>query len=287
MAYTILSTTESHQKAVTGVVQLTLESAVSANIINMFRNVFPSIASFVKSVSDEFTSHDETELNFSKASRDFVKAEEAVRHLNFVKFSDTLLQTPEGFIGRYPEYLDYLAGPGMDFIQKATDILGAYYQELAIIVSSGDAKKSLKDQTRLYSDMEKSLEASKKTLGTFFNANTSNALRTAGSLFDRSIDIIATMEDAAKLNKLRLTIKSKEITSLTKQISSLIDLLVESSETGKIPELSGPVGKNIAQGALVAAHYVEFIGVLRYRIEEAIAAVGIMSTQVAALAKSK
>ena len=121
----------------------------------------------------------------------------------------------------------------------------------------------------------------KTNLGSFFDAKTNNALRTADSLFSRGTDIIETIELTKQLNKERLTFKTKEISSLTTQIAEMIDLLVTSSEEGKIPELSGPAARGIAEGALVAAHYVEMVGALRYRIDEVINAVGAMADQVA------
>lgn len=280
MSYTIHTGGHSHRRALSGVVELTTESLVTSNIINTFRNVLPNISAFVKDVVTEFKVRDETDFNITKANQHFEAAATRLKDLNFVRNGATLLQVPEGFKGHYIEYLEWMNRQGFNFINEATEALGAYYQDLSIFISSHDAKQSLKDKTRLYADMQKALENAKDGLGSFFDAKTANALRTMDSLFDRGPDISTTMKLAVELNRKRLTIKTKEITSLTQQIASLINMLVESSTTNKIPEVSGEAAKSISQGALVIAHYVEFIGVLLYRMEELINAVGIMSEQV-------
>lgn len=274
-------TTESRRRAMLGVAELTIESQVTANLISMFRNTFPAIQNYVKDVVAEFTSHDETEFNFVKASSEFRKAEETVRNFNFVQFGQTVLQTPEGFKGEYVEYLNWLISHASEFVHSTHAALTDYYLTLSRVISSHEAKISQKDNSPTYAVMEKKLEATKTELGSFFDSRTNNALRTADSLFGRGADILETMELTKKLNKERLTFKTKEITEITKQISDMINLLVDASETGKIPELSGATARSIAQGALVAAHYVEMVGVLRYRIEECINAVGAMAHQVA------
>lgn len=287
MAYAVTFGNTAHRNAVRSVVAINLESAITANMINTFRNVFPSISGYFKEVVLNFTSVDETDFNYSKVSHAFGAAQGSVDKINFMKFGHTLLQTPEGFKGRYPEYLNWLTKEGMNYIDAAKSALDNYYRELSIFISSKEAKLSLKDYTRLYGDMEKALEGVKDGLGSFFDSRTANALRTADSLFDRASDISVTIKAAGDLNRKRLTIKGKEIMNITNEIANLINLLVETSENDKIPQVSGPAAQSIAQGAMVIAHYIEFIGVLRYRIEEAINAVGIMSEQVVKYAKEQ
>lgn len=280
MSYTIHSGTNSHRRALGGVVELTTESLVSANIIDTFRNVLPNISAFVKDVVLEFKVRDETDFKINKTDRDFVEVREKLKDLNFVRAGSTLVQTPEGFKGHYVQYMEWLNKQGFDYITEATEALGAYYRDLSVFISSRDAKLSLKDKTRMYADMQKGLDNVKDGLGSFFDPRTANALRTLDSVFDRGPDISTTIKLAVDLNRKRLTIKTKEIASLTQQIAGLINMLVESSQTDKIPEVSGEAAKGISQGALVIAHYVEFIGVLLYRMEEAISAVSIMAEQV-------
>lgn len=280
MSYTIHSGGDSHRKAISGVVEINLESLVSPNIINTFRNVLPAISGFVKEVVTEFKVRDETDFNITKANQSFEAAANKLKDLHFVRQGATMLQVPEGFKGHYVEYLEWLNKQGFDYVTEATAALGAYYQDLSVFISSREAKLSLKDKTRMYADMQKALDNVKDGLGTFFDPRSTSALRTMDSLFDRTPDISTTMKLAVELNRKRLTIKTKEITSLTQQIASLINMLVDSSITDKIPEVSNEAAKSISQGALVIAHYVEFIGVMLYRMEESINAVGIMSEQV-------
>lgn len=280
MAYNLVSTTESFVQADRGVRLLTMESALKADVIAVFRNILPSVKNYVSDTITEFKASDNTDFNFLKASASFASAEKAIGEINFVNFEGTVLQTPEGFTDRYIPYLEWLIKYGIRFINEAEVALGAYYKELAIFISSKDAKTSLKDQAAVYKGMEKALSDLKDGLGEFFNSRTSNALRTAGSLFDRGADIKTTIELTKTLNRHRTMIKTKEIMSLTTQIAGLINMLVESTEKTEVPDVSGAAATSIATGAMTVAHYVEFVGVLRYRIEEVINAVGLMSAQV-------
>lgn len=280
-----IATQESHQRAMIGVQELTLESQITANIINMFRNVFPSIRNYIQDVALEFKSYDETDFKFSKASKGFSEAEASVKSLNFIKIGQKLIQVPEGFKGEYVGYLNFLNSSAVDFINNTSEVLGAYYTSLNRVISSKEAKLSQQDNSKIYADMEKRLQKEKDALADFFDSKTSNALRTVEMVFSRAGDISETIDKAKILNKSRELLKTKDIMSLTSQIADLINLLVEQSEGENFPEISGPAAKSIAQGALVAAHYVEFVGVLRYRIEEAINAVGIMSNQIVEISK--
>lgn len=281
MNHGLIVTTENHRRAVRSVTELTIESQLSANLIGVFRNTFPAVGNYVRDTIAQFMSYDETEFNFLKASSNFRNAEGAVRELNFVQYGKTLLQTPEGFVSEYVVYLTWLNKEAAGFIHTAHEVLGDYYRDLARLISASEAKISLKDHSSVYAALEKKLGVIKTNLGSFFDSKTNNALRTADSLFSRGADIVETIELTKQLNKERLTFKTKEISSLTTQIAEMIDLLVTSSEEGKIPELSGPAARGIAEGALVAAHYVEMVGALRYRIDEVINAVGAMADQVA------
>lgn len=280
MSYTIHSGSDSHRRALSGVVQLTAESLVNTNIINTFRNVLPNISAYVKDVVFEFKVRDDTDFNITKADKDFSNFHSRIKDLNFMRAGSSLVQTPEGFKGHYVEYMEWLNKQGFDYITEATEALGAYYRDLSIFISSQEAKQSLKDKTKMYGEMQKALDNVKDGLGSFFDARTANALRTIDSVFDRGPDISTTVRLATDLNRKRLTIKTKEIASLTQQIASLINMLVESSATNKVPEVSGEAARGVSQGALVIAHYVEFIGVMLYRMEEAINAVAIMADQV-------
>lgn len=286
MTYKITQESDLHRSAAIGVVHLSLEShGGMAKLLDTLRNVFPNVKNYFSEVVLEFKSNDETDFNFQKASMYFSQAEASVVDMNFVKMGHFPVQTPEGFVGRYNPYLEFLSNKGIKYINEAVGHLQAYHTEISRFISSRDAKMLSKDNTRAIAAMEKNLEEMKEELASFFDASTANALKPISALFDRGEDIKQALRKSKDLNRARMGIKSKEVLNLTKDISEMLDLVIEQADSDKLSAISPEAINNLAQGALVAAHFVEFIGVLRYRIEEAVSATCIMSEQVVRITK--
>lgn len=274
-------TTASHQSATGAVLRLTTEAYNTANVINLFRNTIPTVKGYVQDVILELKARDSIDFDISKAARQLDSANGLDSDVKFTQFGHVLLQTPEGFKDKYIPYLEWLIKDGTGFINGASALLEAYYTELSIFISSRDAKLSQKDSSKMYAKLQQSLEGVKDGLASFFDPKSTSALRQADTLFDRSADIKTSVKLAKDLNRLRLTLDTKNILGMTERIAQLLDLIIESSEDDKMPDVSGPAAASIAEGAMVAARYVEFVGVLRYRITEAIAATAIMSDMAA------
>lgn len=284
----IYKTTENsdlHMAALRSVVQINLESRLTANLINMFRNVLPSVKNYIDEVMIEFKAKDGTDFALSKSLLTMANSDKSISELNMVKKGHSLIQVPEGFKDRYIPYLQWLHSDAIDFINSSKAVLEDYHRYLSIFISSKEAKLGSKDNTRIYADMEAKLTKAKEGLSSFFDSTSSTALRPIESLFDRTSDIKIMAKIGDDLNRERKALRTDEILKLTNTISELLNLLVESSENDKIPEVSGQAANSLAQGALVVAHYVEFVGVLRYRIEEAINASGIAIEQITKIAK--
>lgn len=270
----------SERLASVGVSALVISPKSSAEVIQLFRNVLPDVSGYFDSVMMSFRAADETDFNFQKMAAAFHKAGFAAREINFLKFSHTLLQTPEGFKGQYIPYLNWINTVVFAYLNGVQEVLSDYYKDLAIFISSQDARKSLKDVSFKTEKMQQNLDDLRQTLNDFFDSTTSAALRPARQLFDRAVDITASIELTESINKKRLLLKNKQIMSLTTQISELLGLLTDSTNKDKIPDVSKQAAAQIAAGAMVAAHYVEMYAIMRYRIEEVISAVGIMAEQI-------
>lgn len=281
-----MSTSELEHKAIVGIVQLNLESRVSANVIDTFRNVFPSLQNYVADVVTNFKAFDETDATIARSARTIEQLMRNQVSINFATHGHNLVQIPEGFKDRYIPYFNWLGKEGLDYIEGSMKLLDAYYQDLAVFISNKDAKISTVDHSRTYADMEKALEKSKEGLASFFEAGSHTALAPIDQLFDRQVDIQTASRAAVDLNRRRLGLKPDLILKKANAISELLNLLVDSTQNKEIPEVSGAAAKAIAQGALVAARYVEFVGVIQYRIEEAINAMAICSEQISKISKT-
>lgn len=291
MSTTFVSTSEHYNLAVRQVDLLSMSTAlntnedISAAVINAFRNTLPAVKNYFEDIIIEYKSLDETDKNVRKALVRKSDVEYISDNINMVKIGHTLIQVPEGFTDRYVPYLKWLDSKAINFINEASGFLEAYYVTLSVFISSKDAKLSIRDNTKVYTDMEKNLESAKDGLGSYFDSRSNVALRRLESLFDRGQDFVSVLKLAESLNKGRQVTKNDSILKQTKAISDLLNLIVESTENGKIPEVSAAAVTSLAKGALVAAQYVEFVGVLRYRIEEALNAFSIAIEQTNKLVK--
>lgn len=277
---------QAHRKAVSAVIEINLESRVTANLIDMFRNTLPSVKNYIDEVILEYRVKDETDFQIQKSVKELNGIHNDVRDLNFTKDGHHLIQTPEGFKDRYVPYLNWLINDGVAYIERTKELLDDYYRFLTMFISSKDGKTISNDNSRLYAEMEEALAKAKNGLGSFFEPSSSSAVKPLDELFDRSADIQTAAKIAIDLNRKRLGLKPQDVLKQTNAINGLLTLIIESSENDKIPEVSGPAASALAKGALVAAHYVEFVGVIQYRIEEAINAMAIAAGQINKIAKT-
>lgn len=266
--------------ALTGIVQINLESRVTANVIDTFRNVFPSVNNYVQEVITNFKAFDETDAKIQNSVRELDRVLRKGVTVNFATQGHHLVQIPEGFKEHYVGYLNWLGKDGLEYIDGSMKLLDSYYQDLAVFISNKEAKLSKIDHTRSYAEMEKQLTKAKEGLASFFDPGSMTALAPIDQVFDRQADVQTSSKAAIDLNRRRIGLKPERILSKANAISELLSMLVDSTKNKEIPEVSGESAKSIAQGAFVAARYVEFVGVLQYRIEEAINAMAICVDQI-------
>lgn len=281
-----MTMSDAHAAALSGTVALSMESRLDFNAIKAnLLQLLPNVKNYMTEVLLQYKSVDESDFNFQKASLYFGQAEAAISEMNMVKLGHFPVQVPEGFTGRYLPYLEWINTNGLRYVTEAHSILESYYMELSAFVSSRDQKLVGKDSTRAYAVMERRLQDAKKDLASFFEPGSSNALQPLEKVFSRAIDIKECMKVVKDVNRVRTSIKNKDILGLVKQISDLLTIVGEQASKKDESPISSQVVNSIAQGALVAAHFVEFVGVLRYRIEEAVSCTCIVTEQVTAIVK--
>lgn len=267
-----------HDTATAQVLRLTLESKSStdSSVIGMFRNTFPVVQDYINDVVVGFKSKDSVDFGTNKAKFDIEQIKTDIEDLQFTRSGHIMVQCPEGFTDQYIPYLKWLSATGVDFIKDAEKALQDYYTQLSVFISSKEAKTSQKDYSRVHGEMQKELERVKDGLASFFNSKSSVALQPINKLFDRAANIPESVKLAMALNNQRLGLSNKSIVSLTERIAELLDLLAQGGDD-KVPDISSAAANSIAEGAMIAGRYVEFVAVLRYRITEALTANSIMA----------
>lgn len=263
--------------------QLNLEGMVTANVINTFRNVFPSVANYLEDAILGFEAKDSVDFDFNKKTRAFDSYQENAAKLNFVANDSVLVAVPQGLNAKYPLYLKFLKETGDKLIAERDTLLQDYRRVLSAFISNSDHKTSLRDYSAVYKDIEAKLSEHKKQLASFFNAKSTNTMLPMYAVFERNPDIADTVNLAKEVNKVRVNADRKDIMGNVKDLAGLLNLVIQRSNEHAIENVSPAAANSIAQGAMAVAHYVEFLGVFRYRLEEAITAVGLMAEKIASM----
>lgn len=275
----------SEKTAVLAVNQLNLEGLTTANVINTFRNVFPGVATYLDDTILSYKARDSQDFDFARRTRFFQEFKVKSRTINFVAISEEIVSAPEGLNSKFIPYLQFLGTTGAQVLKEGSKLLEEYTRVLSNFISNRDAKTSLRDHTAFFKGVEKQLETDKKTLQGFFNVKSTVTALPIYALYDREADIVEAVDTARKLNELRIQTDKTDFLGQVQNVSSLLDLIIQRSKEQAIENVSAAAADNIAQGALALAHYVEFIGVIRYRLEEAITAIGQDAEKIAHLSK--
>jgi len=269
--------------AVTAVNTLNLEGLVTANVINVFRNVFPSVSQYLEDSIRAFTAKDDVEFDFDKQTRAFSTYEHNALAMNFVAMDELLVAVPQGLNAKYVPYLKFLKETGNEILKERDKLLEDYRRALSAFISSADAKTALRDYSSVYQGIERRMNEQRKQLASYFNPKSTVSVLPLYAVFDQGMDIVDTVNLAKDVNKVRIQTDRKDVMGNVKDISALLNLVIERSNEQAIENISAPAANSIAQGALAVAHYVEFLGVFRHRLEEAIGAVGKMAERLTGL----
>lgn len=272
-----------HRAAIVAVNTLNLEGLVSANVINVFRNVFPSVSQYLEDTILQFTAKDDAEFDFDKKTRAFSSYKHNAQALNFVAMDELLVAVPQGLNSKYIPYLKFLKETGEELLKERDKLLEDYRRALSAFISSADAKTALRDYSSVYQSIEMKLAEHRTQLASYFNEKSTVTALPLYAVFEQGVDIVDTVELAKDVNKIRTQTDRKDVMGNVKDISSLLNLVIQRSEEQAIENVSAQAANSIAQGAMAVAHYVEFLGIFRYRLEEAIGAVGQMAERLTGL----
>lgn len=281
---TVIRTPEDiERRAYLAMNEITMESLVSANLVDTFRNTFPKVSEFVSSQLDMFKLKDATSHDFEKRTKAFATYKPKLEKLNFVKIDEELITVPQGLKSKYVPYLRFLNTSAAKMLEDGGKMLEDYYRVLSVFISSKDAKTSLRDHARFYEDTQKLIQTFKAELASHFNDEVTTTVLPIYSVFDRPVDISDSVELAKQLDKVRQLADKKDTVAQVTRITELLELIIKRSSEGTVEAISPTMANNISQGALAVGQYVELMGVIRYRLEEAIAAVGQTAEKIVSL----
>lgn len=264
----------------TTALRINLEGLTAASVIDTFRNTFPKISNYLDSTIGIFKDSQEESEGLRPFSKALDTAKATAGKINFMHYRTVLLPCPQGLDAKLVAYLTYLNKDARNHLTQSQDFMDEYYRVLATFISNKAAKTGLQDHSSVYQKVDDLTVKGRRDLDAFFNPKRDAGLLPASALLDRMADVPQAIQLARDLDRTAMLFRSKDILEQVKRISELLHIVIEQSEEKTLDEISSAVANNIAQGALVMAHYVEYLAVIRYRIEEAIKATGLMAEKI-------
>ena len=244
--------------------KLSLESEFTANVIDTFRNLIPSLTFKIKeyvksfdSVSTLFVSESSRAVECEKI---FKSEYEKVQHLNYSIYKKTLVSTPEGFKGSFLEYLTVLNKIIPEFFNSSNELLSEYNLILSSFITN-------KDNTTLYKNGTKLRESVISDLDQFFVKNDSSK-KYLGDVLYRFSDLDDLI---AQMKKLEQFYKKQSLGNIKEQIrksTDLLEIIIKNTTEDNASAVSGAAAKNIAEGAYEIGKLVETISIMHFKMDQ-------------------
>ena len=255
---------------------IALESTLLANMVNSVKNYFPGFMESIKPAFDSLSNITPPTLSklFKSKTLEDKLNEAKYENVKYLKVS-----VPEGFNGNYLEYLELL-NETLSYFDASYQSINEYYVLVSSIVTNKEAKKSLKDETKEYKDLEKSRMALNDKISDMFKARSTEALSTFGKHFKTNKEYSGAVVAASVLDRHLRAINIETVKGKVKQIVDVLSILIEQADKGNIAYMTPEVTKNIAFGAKEVAHQVEFLSVNLYRTIGALTALDDTSERV-------
>lgn len=247
--------------------RIALESNYIATVITSLKNSLPD---FISNISDNTESLLSRFVNIKDITHELTKKQSkvlnAVKHYDYLVFGDIYVSVPDGFLGNYLEYSEFLNSIVSRVFNIDKTLLREYCIMLSTFISNMDEKISLVDHTTFYKKVRREREEITNDSKKFFNkseGSTKAKLRTVISRFSELEDL---MHSVSSLTSSVTSSVLQNIHHSTTDCVNLLNFIILSINKGQTKNISPAVANNIAVGAYEVGKYVELAGIIYYDI---------------------
>lgn len=255
--------------------RLTLESSVTGNVIDTFKNTVPLLAESLftqfKSLSSD--KDDELKNELIEAKLVLGKLKVKLPHASYLNQTKTLVSVPEGFKGNLLDYVNTLTGMSVELFQEANKTLGEYNFVLSAFITNKENKISLKDHTDLFLRIKARREKLTEEIAHYFPKNNDLSKAYLGEVIHRFADLEVLVTGVDRLNVQRKQQNIKDVSDSVKKCLDLLKVVIDDSKNNGMVQVSGAAAMNISNGAYEIGKYVEFIALYRFRVEQVVSTV--------------
>lgn len=244
----------------------------SVQDLSLFKTFLPKAAELIRSYLPNLSTLAETQsakVN-NRVRRDLVTK---LSKNSFITYEDTLVFVPEGFTGKYEDYMDVLLAVGKSITSDAVKVITDYNTELAIFLSNADLRNAVKSHTAHYEKIRKIRESHTKHIEAYFKSNTTLSRQKLSSVADRFQDFVSIFNKEDELRSLKARQNYQALVGEIQKTNDLLLLIKSRLDTGDISKFSSQVAKNLADGSYEVAKYIEFVAIYGYRLESLLASI--------------
>lgn len=246
---------------------LSLESNVMSNMINNLKDIIIKLSSNLKTNSDKLEI-----IKSGVLKKDFLTLDNELNlknnERNFLDYSRTLVQVPEGFIGNLNDYVVTLAIVQKELFTDIDNFSNEYKDLLADFITNKDCRKASGSQLKLLNNIKEKFEnyAATTTVG-YFDLESNVSRLPLGKAVSSFNSLRELTKNSIKLNN---SYADMELEYLTGTIDSLNELLGDIHDLilkGKIEDSSSSITLDISNGAFELARLIELFSVVRFKVK--------------------
>lgn len=251
-------------------VTLSTESLSQESLVTMSKNMLNNLSNFVPEVLGNiltFKQHFLEDTSDIRLSRDNRKFLETIEKIPYVSMQHDAAFVPEGFKGKYLDYLSLLKGAPVIAKDAQLSVIPQFKRAVASIVSNPDLGRELNSEMiRLLRERTKMRDRFTEDLNTFFDKGSSSTNAIISQVIDRNNDwkqVLHLLEETS------MGITAIDRTKMLKQvdeISHLLTVLTNKIKSGGYDDMSPENIMMLSEGTYQLATEVEFYAVMHYRV---------------------
>lgn len=249
---------------------MSVEDLSQESLVTMSKNMLQNFVKFVPEVLLNITEfkhsflEDTSDIRLNSDNRKFV---EVISRIPFVSIQDDTAYVPEGFLGKYLDYLQVLKGAPQLCKEAQSHVFPEFKRTVASIVSSPELARNINAPViSLLRERSKIREDFNNLLNKFFDKGANNTVTTVKQVVDKNNDWTPMLHLLETTSKDMLTVDRNRLLKLVDETSELLKHLVRKAQSGGFDDMSPENIMMLSEGAYQMATEVEFYAVMHYRI---------------------
>ena len=256
----------------TRVKQLSMEDGLMSDVIGLFRQTIPELATNlvekIKSISD---SDEDKEISAIVAKA--TKLNKALQDgkVSFIIFEKTLVSVPEGFKGKLVKYAELLSRHDAVIATTLLADISAFRKTLLVALSGKHLEAPISNNdTRFVRGLIEKREELQEAIASFF-VDDGRSKQRLGDVIDRFADL-KVLSDAMLAHR-KVGNRTKAVKKAASDITELLDSAINRANDEGAGNINPDVAKYISETTYEIAKQIEMYAVFQFRYDQFEAAV--------------